>query len=388
LTGWVRNSPAGVAIEAQGSDDRIDLLIKALGHEAPPLAVIGSITQKTVPLVEGESGFTILSSGDGVATAEIPPDIDLCDDCLSELFDPTDRRYRYPFITCTNCGPRYSIITGLPYDRPLTTMAGFPLCDACRAEYMDPGDRRFHAQPVACHACGPQLQLVHPDGREAGEQGEASLQAAIRLLREGRIIALKGAGGYHLAVDAGNSQAVQELRRRKHRKTKPFAVMVRDITAAKEVSSVDTLEERLLSAPERPIVLLRKRDAGSGTGAIAHEVAPDSNYLGVMLPSTPLHHLLLNDFGGPLVMTSGNRASEPVAFEDDEALQHLAAIADAFLAHDRPIRTRVDDSVVRVFRGNPLFIRRSRGYAPRAVQLAEEGPSVLPWGASLKGLAA
>lgn len=385
LTGWVRNSPAGVAIEAQGEDDRLDLLEKALEHDTPPLAVIGSIGQQTVPLVEGEAGFTILSSGEGVAIAEIAPDMDLCDDCLAELFDPEDRRYRYPFITCTNCGPRYSIITGLPYDRPLTTMAGFPLCDACRAEYMSPADRRFHAQPLACPVCGPQVQLFHPDGLEAESRGEASLQAAVRQLREGKILALKGAGGYHLAVDARNSEAVQELRRRKHRQAKPFAVMVRDIPSARELARIDQLEERLLSGPERPILLLRKREQDSAGCALSHEVAPDSNYLGVMLPSTPLHHLLLHDFAGPLVMTSGNRASEPVAFTDDEARRQLAGIADIFLAHDRPIRTRVDDSVIRVFRGKPLFVRRSRGYAPRALQLAETGSSVLAVGAELKG---
>lgn len=385
LAGWVRNSPAGVAIEAQGSDAGLDLLMKALESEAPPLAVIGSIRQETIPLVQGETRFAIMSSGEGFVTAEIPPDIDLCDDCLRELFEPADRRYRYPFITCTNCGPRYSIIAGLPYDRPLTTMVTFPLCDACRAEYEEPSDRRFHAQPLACTVCGPQVQLVHPDGREAELRGEASLQAVVRLLRKGRIVALKGAGGYHLAVDAGNSEAVQELRRRKHRQSKPFAVMVRDLSAAGEIVSVEALEGRLLSGPERPIVLLRKRESGSAGCAIAHNVAPDSNYLGVMLPSTPLHHLLLHDFDGPLVMTSGNRASEPVAFTDDDAQQQLAGIADIFLTHDRPIRTRVDDSVIRVFRGNPLFIRRSRGYAPRAVQLAEAGTSVLAVGAELKG---
>lgn len=385
LTGWVRNSPSGVTVEAQGDAVSLDRLASALAHEPPPLAVIGSIRREVLSPVCGESGFTILSSGEGAATAEVPPDMDLCDDCLREMFDPADRRYRYPFITCTNCGPRYSIITALPYDRPFTTMCGFPLCDACRAEYGDPADRRFHAQPVACPACGPRVRLLHPDGSEAASRGEPSLQAAVRMLRAGKIVAVKGGGGYHLAVDACNVHAVRELRLRKNRPAKPFAVMVRDISAATEAASVEPLEERLLTGPERPIVLVRKRVPASGVCGIVDEVAPDSDYLGVMLPSTPLHHLLLHDFGGPLVMTSGNRSSEPVAYDDAEALKNLAGIADAFLVHDRPIRTRVDDSVIRTFRGNPLFIRRSRGYAPRAVQLADEFPSVLAVGAELKG---
>lgn len=385
LTGWVRNTPAGVTIEAQGDDTALALLIKALEHEPPPLAVIESIRQAALPLSEGESGFGILSSGEGAATAEIPPDIDLCADCLRELFDPDDRRYRYPFITCTNCGPRYSIITGLPYDRPLTTMAAFPLCPECRSEYEDPSNRRFHAQPLACPACGPSLRLCDPVGGELELPGEASLQGAVRMLQDGKIVALKGVGGYHLAVDASNPDAVSELRRRKHRPTKPFALMVRNGEAANALVRVDPLEGRLLTAPERPIVLMRKLDPECRICAVAEEVAPDSNYLGIMLPSTPLHHLLLNDFNGPLVMTSGNRSAEPVAFNDDEALKNLAGIADGFLANDRPIRTRVDDSVIRVFRGNPLFVRRSRGYAPRAVQLAEPIPSVLAVGGELKG---
>jgi hydrogenase maturation protein HypF len=377
LTGWVRNDPSGVIVEAQGDDDFLERLAITLKHEAPPLAVIGALTQESLPLLEGESDFRILASGHGAATAEIAPDTDLCEDCLAELFDPANRRFRYPFITCTNCGPRYSIITGLPYDRPLTTMAQFALCPDCRTEYEDPQDRRFHAQPLACPACGPTLGFFDAKGRPV--PGDP-LEAAIGMLREGRIVAVKGVGGYHLAVAACSSEAVQELRCRKHRQSKPFAVMFRDVAAAGEAAKVDALEERLLTGPERPIVLLAKRES-----AIALEVAPDSNYLGVMLPSSPLHHLLLNDFGAPLVMTSGNRSSEPVAFADDQAFVNLTGIADYFLTNNRPIRTRVDDSVIRVFHGNPLFLRRSRGYAPRAVQLAGDQPSVLAVGAELKG---
>ncbi|GAM08724.1 carbamoyltransferase hypF2 [Geobacter sp. OR-1] len=377
LTGWVRNDPAGVAIEAQGEAGRLELLFSALEHEAPPLAVIGSLTTESIPLVSGEDGFLILASGTGGATAEIAPDGNVCADCLAEMYDPSDRRYRYPFINCTNCGPRYSIITGIPYDRPLTTMAPFALCQACRAEYENPLDRRFHAQPVACPVCGPALSLVDNSG--VPEPGDP-VAATVNLLKQGKIVAIKGVGGYHLAVDAGNSAALMELRLRKRRPDKPFAVMVRDIASAREAARLDQLEERLLAAPERPIVLVRRRESG-----VAPEVAPGSNYLGIMLPATPLQHLLLDGFGAPLVMTSGNRSSEPVAFDDDEAFHALSGIADYFLANNRAIQTRVDDSVIRVFRGNPLFIRRSRGYAPRAIRLAASQPPVLAVGAELKG---
>lgn len=377
VTGWVMNSPAGVTIEAQGSPETLSAFRDAFKCEAPPLAVINSVTDSPLPPLESEQGFAILASGEGAATAGIPPDGDVCDDCLNELFDPADRRYRYPFITCTNCGPRYSIITGMPYDRPLTTMAGFPLCDACRSEYENPADRRFHAQPLACPVCGPHLKLLDATGKEI--DGDP-IQAAVALLREGAILAIKGTGGYHLAVDACRRNTVSELRIRKRRVSKPFALMVADCSAVNEIACFDHLEQRLLTGVERPVVLLGKRESG-----IAPEVAPDSNYLGVMLPSSPLHHLLLRDFGGPLVMTSGNRSSEPIVYHNEDALKNLAGIADAFLIHNRPIHTGIDDSVIRVFRGNPLFLRRSRGFAPREVQLPVDLPHLIAVGAELKG---
>lgn len=384
LTGWVRNTPAGVTIEVQGGDDALAALLVGLERDAPPLAAVSSVASELVASNEQESCFEILASGDGEPRTEVPPDGDVCDDCLRELFDPADRRYRYPFITCTNCGPRYSIITGIPYDRPLTTMAGFPLCVACRAEYDNPADRRFHAQPLACPECGPRLTLLDASGKAiAGDP----LAETIRLLCQGAIVALKGVGGFHLAVDASSPSAVQTLRSRKRREDKPFALMFPDLQSVSSAAYSDPLEERLLAGPERPIVLLRKRDTGVGsrTSKVAPEVAPGSSYLGVMLPSTPLHHLILRDFGNPLVMTSGNRSGEPIAFRDEDALQALSGIADAFLCHDRSIRTRLDDSVIRVFRGNPLFLRRSRGYAPRVVQLVQEQPALLAVGAELKG---
>lgn len=378
LIGWVCNTPACVLLEAQGGKEALAAFVDGIRQEAPPLAVIGEIRTTAIPLAGG-AGFAIVASGEGEGGAEPPPDSDVCADCLRELFDPSDRRYRYPFITCTNCGPRYSIISGIPYDRPLTTMAGFPLCPDCRGEYEDPADRRFHAQPLACAACGPRLRLLDAGGADL--PGDP-LDRTITLLAEGRIVAVKGVGGYHLAVDAGNGEAVAELRRRKRRNAKPLAMMVADGAGAAAIAVVDGMESRLLAGSERPIVLLRKR----ADAPIAPEVAPHSGYFGIMLPASPVHHLLLADQRfAALVMTSGNRSSEPIAYQEDDALSQLAGIADAFLVHDRGIRTRVDDSVIRVFRGNPLFLRRSRGYVPRAVTLPAPQPSVLAVGAELKG---
>ncbi|HEY6838816.1 MAG TPA: carbamoyltransferase HypF, partial [Geobacteraceae bacterium] len=376
LAGWVKNTPAGVVLEAEGEAAAVAGLLESLEREAPPLAVITGVHASDVPVV-GESGFVIAPSEGGESGVEIAPDGDVCPDCLRELFDPADRRYRYPFINCTNCGPRYSIITGIPYDRPLTTMAGFAMCPACRVEYEDPGNRRFHAQPNACPACGPRLRLVDGAGRSIDGDPVA---AAVGLLRAGKILAVKGVGGYHLAVDAGNDEAVVELRRRKERDEKPFALMAYDLAAIGRFALVDDMAARLLSGPERPIVLLKK---GEGT-AIAPAVAPANGWFGVMLPSSPLHHLLLRESFAALVMTSGNVSDEPIAYRDDEARERLARIADYFLDHDREIHTRCDDSVIRVFRGEPLFLRRSRGYVPRGVRLPAAQPSVLAVGAELK----
>ncbi len=377
LSGWVRNTPAGVEVELQGESAALDRFRHALEHDAPPLAVITSVTDQELP--PGPcAGFTILPSAGGERSVQIAPDCAVCPDCLRELFDPADRRYRHPFITCTNCGPRYSIVTGIPYDRPLTTMAPFPLCDACRAEYGDPADRRFHAQPVACPDCGPRLSLTLMDGTSlTGDQ----VESAAALLQAGKILAVKGIGGYHLATDACNGSAVAELRRRKKRDEKPFAVMVPDLATVHRLAHCDRTAEKLLTGPESPIVLLRRRDGIP----VVDGVAPGSGYLGIMLPYAPLHHLLVRGRFTALVMTSGNLSDEPVVCRDDDARRRLAGIADAVLCHDREIHAKSDDSVLRVFRGEPLFIRRARGYVPRPVRLPGVQPQVLAVGGELKG---
>ncbi|HEY5973747.1 MAG TPA: carbamoyltransferase HypF, partial [Geobacteraceae bacterium] len=341
------------------------------------LAAITAVVRQEIP-VRGECGFAILESSSGNGSLQVSPDCDVCPDCLGELFDPTDRRFRYPFINCTNCGPRYSIITATPYDRRHTTMAGFAMCPDCRQEYEDPADRRFHAQPNACPVCGPRLALT--DARGQAVIGEP-LATAIELLREGRIVAVKGLGGYHLAVDATNDRAVGELRYRKQRDEKPFALMTASLAEAARFVRLSDLEERFLRGPERPIVLLRK----AADHRLSPRLAPANDYFGVMLPSTPLHHLLLRDNFPALVMTSGNISDEPIAYREEEALSRLGGIADAFLSHDRPIHTRTDDSVIRVFQGHPLMLRRSRGYVPRSVQLAQPQRAVLAVGGELKG---
>ena len=377
LTGWVMNTPSGVVLEAQGPRDDVECFRDAIPGQAPPLAVISSFrVEGTAPV--DEAGFIIRESGGAGSEVQIAPDCDVCPDCLDELFDPNDRRYRYPFINCTNCGPRYTIIKGVPYDRAYTTMAEFPMCDYCRAEYEDPAHRRFHAQPNACPVCGPALSLLDCRGKRVDSD---PLDTAIRLLGEGRILALKGLGGFHLAVDACNDEAVRELRRRKKRDEKPFAVMSPDLAAIAEYAVFDETERKLLSGPERPIVLLRKRDGNR----IAGLVAPTNGYFGAMLPYTPLHHLLLRDNFTALVMTSGNLSDEPITYIDSEALERLPDIADFFLVHNREIHTRTDDSVIRVFRGNPIFLRRSRGYVPRGISLPEIRKNVLAVGAELKG---
>lgn len=378
ISGWVRNTSGGVIIEGEGDAAHVSAFLKDITAEAPPLAVITDIKSERLNYL-GETGFVILPSAAGANKAQISPDCDVCDDCLRELFDPNDRRYLYPFINCTNCGPRFTIITGIPYDRPYTTMAVFPMCDYCRSEYEDPANRRFHAQPVACPVCGPRIEMVDDRG---GTVGGDPLAEALRLLREGGILAVKGIGGYHLAVDACNDAAVKELRRRKQRDEKPFALMAPDLHAIARFASYDDKEQRLLSGPERPIVLLPKRKGNP----IAQLVAPSNGYFGVMLPSAPLHHLLLRDNFTALIMTSGNISDEPIAYQDDEARKRLKDIADLFLVHNRAIYTRADDSIIRVFKGNPLFLRRSRGYVPRSVKLPTTQRSVLAVGGELKAV--
>jgi hydrogenase maturation protein HypF len=382
LSGWVRNSPAGVEIELQGTNDALTAFEQALSGDAPPLAVISSVTSYDIATGE-ESCFSIQPSLGGEPDSQIAPDAALCQDCLRELFDQADRRYRYPFITCTNCGPRYSIITGVPYDRPNTTMAGFPLCSECLNEYTDPLDRRFHAQPIACHACGPRVVLRPAVGEVVCERDEALLHA-VRLLKNGAILAVKGIGGYHLAVDACNNEAVKRLRERKKRDEKPFAVMAASLEVAHELAYLDELEERLLVSPEAPVVIAARRNVPE----LSPLLAPNNGWLGLLLPYAPLHHLLMRDSFRALVMTSANVSDEPVAFEDRDALGRLGGIADYFLLHDRPIHLRSDDSVLRVFQGRPLFYRRSRGYAPRAITFPFAVPPLLAVGAELKSVIA
>lgn len=377
MAGWVRNTPRGVLLEAEGGEADLAAFYNSLQSEAPPLAVISSITKNQITHL-GAEGFSILPSSGGESAIQISPDSDVCPDCLAELFNPLDRRYLYPFINCTNCGPRYSIITATPYDRKSTTMADFAMCDDCRAEYANPGDRRFHAQPNACPVCGPQVRLLDPGGKAI--DGDP-LARAVQFLKEGNILAVKGVGGYHLAVDACNESAVAELRKRKKRDEKPFALMAPGLAEAVALTHAGPVEQRLLTGAERPILLMAKRDGNP----IAPQVAPANGYFGVMLPSTPLHHLLLKDNFTALVMTSGNLSDEPIAYRDTEAMEKLAGIADYFLVHNREIYQRSDDSVIRVFLGNPLFLRRSRGYVPRSVTLPVSQRSVLAVGAELKG---
>jgi len=363
LGGYVLNDAQGVLLEIEGSADAVQSFLARLTPEAPPLAVLERVlAEELVP--GGERVFTIReSAGGGIPDAPVTPDTATCADCLRELFDPADRRYRYPFINCTNCGPRFTIVRAVPYDRPLTTMASFTMCPACRAEYEDPSDRRFHAQPNACPACGPSLPL---------------LDAAVAAIRDGAIVAVKGIGGYHLACRADDERAVSTLRTRKHREDKPFALMAPSLTVAESLIALDQTGRELITSPGRPIVLAPR----CPRAPVAESVAPGAPELGVMLPYSPLHHLLLADVGATLVLTSGNVSDEPIAYRDEDALERLKHIADVFLVHDRPIETRTDDSVVR----GRTVLRRSRGYVPAAVALPGAGTPrpLLACGAELK----
>ena len=364
IAGWVLNDERGVLVEAEGSPDAVEAFVARLSSDAPPLAEVRGVRAEAVAVV-GAAGFEIVASErGGAASAPVTPDSASCADCLAELADPDDRRHRYPFLNCTNCGPRFTIVQGIPYDRPLTTMAGFEMCDACQAEYEDPLDRRFHAQPNACPVCGPQARLLERDGTPV-EGLEDPLAAAAQDLLDGRILAVKGLGGYHLACRADSEEAVAALRARKHREDRPFALLVADVEAARRVVELDEAEEALLTSRARPIVLARRRPDAD----VAASIAPGAPDLGIMLPYTPLHALLASDARVPLVLTSGNLSDEPIAFDDADALQRLAPIADRFLVHDRPIATRTDDSVVRVVRERPLLLRRSRGYVPASLDL-------------------
>jgi hydrogenase maturation protein HypF len=425
LAGWVGNDVDGVFAEVEGPAGHVRDFLAALERDAPPLARVERVSaQPMTP--DGRPGFAIVASDTGGRRrALVSADSATCADCLRELADPADRRFGYPFINCTNCGPRFTIVRDVPYDRRLTTMAGFAMCAACAAEYHDPANRRFHAQPVCCPACGPRLTLLAadgtglagpdpsgPDGRLAGAALDqagaapdqagagAALAGAVAALAGGQVLAVKGLGGYHLAVDAASEKAAALLRARKHREDKPFAVMVADLAGARALCEVDDLAASLLTSPRRPIVLLPRRSAapdqaagpgqpapaaGPGRDLLAAAVAPGNRQLGVMLPYTPLHHLLLRDFAGPLVLTSGNVSDEPIAYRDEDVLARLGGIADVFLTHDRPIHVRTDDSVVRPFRGREAVLRRSRGYVPEPLAVAGRfGRPVLACGAELK----
>jgi len=379
LKGFVANTSDGVALEAQGQTAQLEDFLVALREEAPPLAQVGEISSAPIPLChDGE--FTLHhSTASGPVSTLISPDVAVCEDCLSEFFSPADRRFRYPFINCTNCGPRYTIVERIPYDRPHTTMRGFAMCGPCQREYDDPANRRFHAQPNCCPDCGPQLSLVDADGRQVAERNEA-LNEALRRLAAGEIVAVKGVGGFHLAVDAANSQAVQRLRQRKGRAAKPLAAMVPDLVAARRICRLEALEEQALTSQARPIVLAAKKE-GHG---LAEEVAPGYDQFGLMLPYAPLHYLLLQGPVRVLVMTSANRSEEPICIENDEAVQRLVGIADCFLLHDRGIHLPCDDSVVILQAGMIRQLRRSRGFAPKPIVLAEAGAMVLGVGAELK----
>ena len=399
LTGWVSNTSAGVDIEVNGEADDIAAFIQRLQSQPPPLARIDSVDSRQIHFQEHPSFEIIPSQVVEEAFQPISPDIAICPDCLRELFDPGNRRYRYPFINCTNCGPRLTIIEDLPYDRPFTTMKDFEMCSSCRHEYLDPTDRRFHAQPIACPDCGPQVWLEFPLGANRKNnrplsRGDEAILSAQKLLLKGKIVAIKGLGGFHLACDATNARAVAELRHRKLRVDKPFALMMPDITAVEAHCSLSDPDRELLESRERPIVILPRNNISS----IAKEVAPHQNTLGVMLPYTPLHYLIFAPpaahgnllkhkkafYMPPLVMTSGNLCEEPIAIQNDEARQRLSGLADALLLHDRLIRTRCDDSVLRTFHGSTYPLRRSRGYAPFPIHLAKKSPTILATGAELK----
>ncbi|MGZ4618469.1 MAG: carbamoyltransferase HypF [Frankiaceae bacterium] len=416
LAGLVSNDSDGVLAEVEGASAAVATFVRRLREDAPPLAVVESVVERPLTIT-GRRGFTIAPShtGSGRRTL-VSPDMATCADCLRELFDPADRRYRYPFTNCTNCGPRFTIVRDVPYDRPATTMAGFTMCPECAREYSDPADRRFHAQPVCCPSCGPTLRILDAAGTvlaggaaDGGQTGSSDRQragdadpivTAARLLAAGAVVAVKGLGGYHLAALASSEPAVAALRARKHREDKPFALMVPDLAAAARLCRVPAAAEAALCRPERPILLLERLDtpgrageeqAGGQVanepagGQVAPSVAPGNRHLGLMLPYTPLHHLLAAELAAPFVLTSGNVSDEPIAYDDADALRRLCAIADAFLVHDRAIHMRTDDSVLRMLRGAPTVIRRSRGFVPRPLLLPAALPRpVLACGAELK----
>ena len=408
LRGWVSNTSQGVFIEVEGSKDVLETFLLRIGREKPPRSFIQSLESSFLDPV-GFDSFEIRESEEsGPKSVLVMADIATCPDCLKEVFDISNRRYQYPFTNCTNCGPRFTIIEALPYDRSNTSMKKFPMCPACNHEYQDPEDRRFHAQPNACPVCGPRVELWDANGKAMALHRQAIIHA-VKAIRDGKIVALKGLGGFHLVVDARNEHAVRELRKRKNREEKPLALMVPTIEAAKTLCSVSDLEERLLSSPEAPIVLMERKIDVQGSrfevqsakptthpsnlelrtlNLVASSVSPNNPYLGVMLPYTPLHHILMRELGFPIVATSGNLSDEPICTDEHEALKRLSRIADVFLVHNRPIVRHVDDSIARVMLGRELLLRRARGYAPLPVSIPPESHAILAVGAHLKNTVA
>jgi len=384
LKGWVINDSRGVFIEAEGEAAHVNAFVVRLQDEKPPLAIINALEVKWLE-PRGFEHFEIRHSDDsGGKTVLVLPDIATCADCLNEVFDPGDRRYRYPFTNCTNCGPRFSIIQALPYDRPNTTMSRFIMCAACQTEYENPLDRRFHAQPNACPVCGPSLALWDREGKTLSHSSDEALRQTAQALREGKIVAVKGLGGFHLMCDARNADAVALLRERKPRRDKPFALMARDLAQAARLVEISPEARGLLASPQAPIALLPRRD----DAPVADNVAPGNPTLGVMLPYTPLHHLLLHEIDFTVVATSGNLTDEPICTDENDAIRRLGHIADLFLVHNRPIERHVDDSVAWLVEGKPRLLRRARGYAPLPIPLTRAMPTILAVGAHLKNTVA
>lgn len=382
LKGWVLNSSQGVFIEAEGEKAVMDRFLERIQAEKPAPSHIQSFEAFFLDAV-GYDDFSIRKSTEaGVKSVLVLPDIATCPACLAEIFDPGNRRYRYPFTNCTLCGPRFSIIQSLPYDRSRTTMAGFHMCSNCASEYGNPDDRRFHAQPNACPECGPQLSAMDSKGKTRAMQDDA-LRMGVETIKSGGILALKGIGGYQLLVDAGNGDAIERLRQRKKRNEKPFALMFSSVDVVRRVCLLNPTEKRALTSPEAPVVILDKCEKGDDS-IVSLAVAPGNPTLGIMLPYTPLHHLLVKDLGRPVVATSGNISDEPICIDDHDALKKLGSIADLFLTHDRPIARYVDDSVVRVIKDREMMVRRARGYAPLPVAMSGDGDNVLAVGAHQK----
>ena len=384
LNGWVQNNASGVIIEVEGSSTNISRFAELLQKNSPPNAVITSFASEQLAL-KNDSSFTIVDSDtDAEISASILPDLATCPDCLVEMNNPANFRYRYAFINCTNCGPRFTIVIGLPYDRPQTTMAEFKMCNCCSGEYKDPLDRRFHAQPIACANCGPHLELWDKAGNVIASHDDALTQAS-EAVKAGKVLALKGLGGFHLIADAGNDTAVNTLRQRKHRPRKPFALMVANLKQAKEYCVMSGAEEKTLQSPQAPIVLLGKKQSSK----ISQYVAPENPCYGVMLPSTPLHHLLMQEVERPIIATSGNRANEPICTDEHDALERLSGIADLFLVHNRPIKNCAEDSIVRFMAGQEMVLRRARGYAPLPLMLKQQtSRTILAVGGHLKNTVA